>query len=212
MLNNCIPLCLLALIAAIRSMPASVNDDVSDHNKTPGDYDQIASNFSLNNDIRHPDKRTLRTLHNLIEGTVHRIKAVGATYRQHKYDGQCVVEYDGKLLTESSVIQIRRKLYRVEDCLLERVFHACGPNLLLMLNVVCRVVEKHQTTSTPMVDFHRQTIPASVAFLHRLRPRANKTPRVITESCCENLCTISELSRYCHRWDLTRLPSEGIEL
>ena len=211
MLNHCIPLGLLALVATIRSMPAPVSDDFSDHNKT-GEYDdKIANDFSFNSDHRHLDKRTLRTLHNIIDGTLHRIKAVGATYRQRTHDGQCAVEYDGKLLSESSVIQIRRKLYRVEDCLLERVFHACGPNLLLMLNVVCRVVEKHQTTTMPTIDFRRQTIPPSVAFLHRLRPRANKTPRVITESCCENLCTISELTRYCHRWDLTRLCREEIE-
>jgi len=199
-MNTYIPLCLIALVAAIQTMPTIDENNNNNDNNNNHDYDENKS-FLINNileDDQHYNGKAVRHLHHTIDGTMHRIKAAGVTYRQRLLDGQCVVEYDGQYLNENSVIQIRKKLYRVENCLLERVFHACGPNLLLMLNVVCRVVEQQQTT-TRITPIQRQTIPASVAFIHRIYRRASKTPRVITESCCENLCTISELTRYCHR-------------
>jgi hypothetical protein len=193
---NCyISVCLLALVATSKTMP-KIDDDISNNNNN-SDYDESKS-FLLNSDLQNKpyrNSRVVRYLHRIIDGTVHRIQAAGVIYRQRLREDQCVVEYDGKYLSENSVIQIRKKLYRVENCLLERVFHACGPNLLLMLNVVCRVVEQHQTTTTPTLQ--RPIAPPT--FIYRLHGRASKTPRVITESCCENLCTISELTRYCHR-------------
>jgi hypothetical protein len=197
-MNSYIPLCLIALVAIIEAIP-TIDDDVIN-------YDQkesvLVSNILQDDQHLEPKSKVTRNLHHIIDGMTHHIKAARVTYRQRLYDGQCIVEYDDQYLTENSVVQLRKKLYRVENCLLERVFHACGPNLLLMLNVVCRVVEQQQTTTTtttPMTDLRRQTIPESTSFLHRIYPRADKTPRVITESCCENLCTISELTRYCHR-------------
>jgi hypothetical protein len=187
-MNNYIPLCFIALVATIQTMPTI---EEGDENKS----------FLINNDLQdnqHQNSKASRHLRPIIDGTIHRIKAAGVIYRQRLRDDQCVVEYDSRYLTENSVLQIRRKLYRVENCLLERVFHACGPNLLLMLNVVCRVIEQHQTT-TPITSLRWPTIPSSATFINRLYSRASKTPRVITESCCENLCTISELTRYCHR-------------
>jgi hypothetical protein len=202
MMNNYISLCMIALVATIQTMP-TLDDYNTNINNISGDYDEN-KNFLINNEVKkdqHIPSKTSRHLKHIIDGTVHHIKAAGVTYRQRLHDDQCTVEYDGQYLTENSVIQIRKKLYRVEDCLLERVFHACGPNLLLMINVVCRVVEPYQTTTTPMTTIRRPTIPSSLAFIHRIYPRASKskTPRVITESCCEGLCTISELSRYCPR-------------
>ncbi|UJR33806.1 hypothetical protein I4U23_021230 [Adineta vaga] len=203
-MNTYIPLCFVALVAVIQSMP-TIDDDLINHNTSH--FKNISSNYDDNSNSfiekfiqveQQHESKVLRHLHHLIDGKTYHIKAAGVSYRQRLRDYQCVVEYDGKFLTENSVIQLRKKLYRVENCLLERVFHACGPNLLLMLNVVCRVVEQQQTT-TPRTISYRQTVPTSKAFIHRISPRANKTPRVITESCCENLCTISELTRYCHR-------------
>ena len=199
-MNSYISLCLVALVAVIRTMP-TMDDDVVNFNNNSNAYDEkknLLVNNILQDDQQDFQKKTVRHLHHIIDGKTYYIKAAGATYRQRLHDDRCVVEYDGKYLTENSVLQLRKKLYRVENCLLERVFHACGPNLLLMLNVVCRVVEQQQTT-TPLTDIRRQTIPVSTSLIHRIYPRANKTPRVITESCCENLCTISELTRYCHR-------------
>ncbi len=199
-MSSYIPLCFIALVATIQTMP--IIDDYNNNNNS-SDYDEN-KNFLINDDVQVDQSqrsRVSRHLHSIIDGTMHHIKAAGVIYRQRLHDDQCIVEYDGQYLTENSVLQIRKKLYRVENCLLERVFHACGPNLLLMLNVVCRVVEKQQTTTTttPITNLRQQTMRPSSGFIHPLYPRANKTPRVITESCCENLCTISELSRYCHR-------------
>ena len=205
MMNSCIPLCLIALVVAIQSIPTSFSDNYYNNQKNETSESDEIENFFLNDDADLVDDqmqygRSLRQLKTIVDGTTHRIKAAGVSYRQRLRDGQCLVEYDEQFLSENSVVQIRRKLYRVEECLLERVFHACGPNLLLMLNVVCRVVEKHQSTTVPFLDTRRQTVPTPVLYNNRrIRPRANKTPRVITESCCENLCTISELTRYCHR-------------
>ncbi len=189
-MNSYIPLCLIALVAIIQTMP-TIDDSTNNNNI---DYDL------QDNSQYHHQERISRHLKHIIDGTVYRIKAAGVFYRQRLRDNQCIVEYDGQYLTENSVLQIRKKLYRVENCLLERVFHACGPNLLLMLNVVCRAVEQQQTTTTTTTPTPGTILRRPTAeYFHRLYGRANKTPRVITESCCENLCTISELSRYCHR-------------
>ena len=208
MMNCFIPLCIIALVATIQAWPTrydynSNNNHINNNNTSSIDSDENKNLFGendLQDDQYQYRSKASRHLKQIIDGTVHRIKAAGAIYRQRLHDDQCVVEYDGQYLTENSVIQIRKKLYRVENCLLDRVFHACGPNLLLMLNVVCRVVEQ-QPTTTPITPTRRQTTPSPPIppFLHHLYTRSNKTPRVITESCCENLCTISELSRYCHR-------------
>lgn len=200
-MNSYIPLCFVALVAFIQTMPTI--DDPNNNNVDADDNSNTLINYDLQSEPNFQSK-TLRHLKYVIDGSIHRIKAAGALYRQRLRDDQCVVEYEGQYLTENSVLQIRKKLYRVENCLLERVFHACGPNLLLMLNVVCRVVEQHQvttTTTTPATNYEQPIIPPpSLEVLHQYYRRANnKTPRVITESCCENLCTISELSRYCHR-------------
>jgi hypothetical protein len=199
MMNSYIPLCLIALVAIIQTTPT-----IDDYNNN-SDYDENI-NLLLRNDLQddqYPQSKASRHLKHIIDGAMHHIKAAGIIYRQRLRDDQCLVEYEDQYLTEYSVIQIRKKLYRVENCLLERVFHACGPNLFLMLDVVCRVVEKQPTTTTttttPMTNLLRQTALPTATFIHRLNRRAKKTPPVITESCCENLCTISELSRYCHR-------------
>lgn len=201
-MNSYIPLCFAALVAFIQTMPTI--DELNNNNIDSDDNPNLLINDDLQN-VPDYQRKTLRHLKYVIDGSIHRVKEAGVTYRQRLHDEQCLVEYDGQYLTENSVLQIRKKLYRVENCLLERVFHACGPNLLLMLNVVCRLVEKHQTTmpttttTTPATNYRQLADPSSLAIIHQFYRRGNKTPRVITESCCENLCTISELSRYCHR-------------
>lgn len=170
MLNNYTILYLLALIALIASIPMDSIDS--------SDHDDANTRFSRG-----------------IDGATHHIKSAGVTYRQRVQNDQCFVKYDDQLLAESSVIKIRKKVFRVENCLLERVYHACGPNLLLMLSVVCRVLEQHSPSSSHN-QFKRET---SLSSDYYLEPTTYKTKRVITESCCENLCSISELTRYCHQ-------------
>jgi len=174
MLTNCTILCFLALVAVIVIMPTDSTDS---------------------SEKNYAKKRHSRALHDKIDGATHYIKSAGITYRQRVKNNKCLVEYEDQLLAESSVIKIRKKVFRVENCLLERVYHACGPNLLLMLSVVCRAVEQH-STSNLLTKFKRDTSSLSDSYLEWTTDR---TKRVITESCCENLCSISELTRYCHQ-------------
>jgi hypothetical protein len=180
MLKYCPILCLLALVTFIQSI--STNDSSSSE-KTK---EQNAYDDSTQRPIRNIKDKTN-------EAKTH-ITTAGISYTQRTINDQCFVEYDGKLLGENSVIKIRRKVFRVEDCVLERVYHACGPNLLLMLGVVCRFFEQDKPSNT-LASLKRE---ASSTILHHLYPTTNRKKRVITESCCENLCSISELTRYCH--------------
>ena len=175
MLNNYNILCLLALVAFIYSMPTNS----SDYSEEENEFKKIFS----------------RTIQEKIDGTTHHIKSAGIYYQQRIKNDKCFVEYDGQLLAETSVIKIRKKIFRVEDCLLERVYQTCGPNLLLMLSVVCRVVEQHKTSNV-FTNLKRET---SLSFAEHTESTEDRVKRVITESCCENLCSITELTRYCHQ-------------
>ncbi|CAF0883435.1 unnamed protein product [Rotaria sordida] len=135
-----------------------------------------------------------RQLDNKIKGTTQHIKSLGIHYRQVVKDGQCAVEYDGQVFVEGSLIKVRKKLFRIEDCLLERVYHACGPKLLLMLSVVCRLVEQHKIPDE-ILNLKRSP---DLSYIHHLDSTAYGPKRVIAESCCENHCNVSELTRYCH--------------
>ena len=174
MLNKYTILSLLMCIALISSMPADSDQE--------GNIDYLDESMAKT-----------RATQEYIDGSVHQIKTVGTSYRQRLQKDQCLVEYDGQLLAENSVIQIRKKYFRVENCLFERVFHACGPNLIFMLNIVCRVVEQDGSTKSH-VNTQRDVHSTST---NRFNVNVNKTPRMITESCCENLCNVAEISRYC---------------
>lgn len=177
MLNHYTLLCLLAIIAFMPSMPANANDS-----KTEQDF--------------YNDKNTIfsRAVANKIEGTTENFQTAGISYRQIQKNGKCLVEYDGKLHDEGSVVKTRKKTFRVEGCLLERVYHACGPKLLLMLSLVCRVVEQEKPPSTIKTPERTPT----VSSVQRVGSSAYKIKRVLAESCCENLCNVAELTRYCH--------------
>jgi hypothetical protein len=172
---------LLALVAFVQSIPTN-NNDSTEEEEEKGSPDDTKKAFS-------------REVHSKIDGTIHHIKSAGVNYTQRIRDGQCFVQYNNQLFPESRVIKIRRKIFRVDDCVLERVYHACGPNLILMLSVVCRLVEQHKI-SNEYINTKRE---ANLLSMYHLGPTADRKKRVITESCCENLCSISELTRYCHQ-------------
>jgi hypothetical protein len=180
MLNNYTIVFLLALVAFIESMPKIDTDSTEEEEAIHINTNTIVS----------------REVYDKIHGAIHHIKPAGVTYQQHIKDNECFVEYDGQLLAENSLVKIRKKLFRVENCLLERVYHVCGPNLLLMLSVVCRVIEQHQIPSYESINFKRET---SLLPIDHFDSTAYKKKRIITESCCENLCNVAELTRYCHR-------------
>ena len=128
-----------------------------------------------------------------VDGTIYPLKGSSATYKQCLDKGECYVQFNDRLIPENGTVQVRRKYYRVENCQLERVFHACGPNLLLMLSVVCRVVDQHTSSQAAL----RLTRAGDSSMSHVSYRDANRSARMITESCCENLCSIAELTRYC---------------
>lgn len=141
----------------------------------------------------HSTMKMTREIRTKVDGSTHQVKSTGITYRQRIQGEHCFVEHNGELLAEMSVIQIRKRYYRVEDCSLERVFHACGPNLIYMLNIVCRVVEQDQQGGRDAFNGKRHL------YRDSSENPMEKYPRTITESCCENLCNVAELTRYCHK-------------
>jgi len=92
----------------------------------------------------------------------------------------CTINHDGYLLKEGESVEIRGKLYKMEDCGLHRAYHACGSYLLQMVSIACEVVQRQ-----------KQTMPSKKRFRRFLRRK------LLTEACCETLCTVSEMTRYC---------------
>ena len=193
-----------ALIVSIQTTPLLLKNKTKNNTRSSsGNVQNDASNTDGAGRLHsfkkyHSDTRKMtRYSQKAANGTTHRLRVAGIDYRQQSRGDQCFVNYDGKLLAENHVLKVRTKFYRVENCLLERVYHACGPNLLLMMKLVCRLVEQNQAIPISL-DLRRRSLGRERKVNHS-PPRAKKTPGVITESCCENRCTISEVTRYCHR-------------
>lgn len=91
----------------------------------------------------------------------------------------CTVEHNGQQLNEGDSVDIQGKLYKVEDCDLHRAYHACGTHVLFIINIVCRALEKHKMNPNK----------------HRFSRFVKQ--KLLTEACCQSLCTISEMTRYC---------------
>ncbi|CAF0893400.1 unnamed protein product [Didymodactylos carnosus] len=118
---------------------------------------------------------------NIKDGIEYEIKETGTTYKQYETsDSKCKIEYDGKMYKEDDTLTIKGKYYKVEECHLIRAYHACGPNVLFMFKIVCRLVEQYTSNRRRRAIYHYG-------------------PKVITQACCENVCTIAEMTRYCLR-------------
>ncbi|CAF1043547.1 unnamed protein product [Adineta ricciae] len=92
----------------------------------------------------------------------------------------CTINHDGTLLKEGESVEIRGKLYKMEDCDLHRAYHACGTYLLQMVSIACEVVRPQKSKRPSSKRFRR--------FSRR---------KLLTEACCETLCTVAEMTRYC---------------
>lgn len=90
----------------------------------------------------------------------------------------CSLKHGEKILHEGQEISVENKLYRVEDCHLQRAYQTCSTHLWFMLNIVCQAIEQHKNR---MIT----------------RPRRFARQKLLTEACCENACTVAEMSRYC---------------
>lgn len=95
-------------------------------------------------------------------------------------DRSCTLKYGKRLLKEGNEISINGKLYKVEDCNLQRAFQACSTHLWFMLNIVCERVksQKHKHRYNDLIRRFTQE-------------------KLLSEACCENSCTVTEMSRYC---------------
>ncbi|CAF3760910.1 unnamed protein product [Rotaria socialis] len=92
----------------------------------------------------------------------------------------CTYNHDGRHLKEGESIEIKGKLYKIEDCDLHRAYHACGTYLLQMVSIACEAVEQQKTNKVDKKRFRR--------FLQR---------KLLTDACCHTLCTVAEMTRYC---------------
>lgn len=93
----------------------------------------------------------------------------------------CTLNYDGHLLQESQSIEIKGKLFKVEDCVLQRAYHACGSYLLQMVSIACEILDQQKQKK----------------LNHNLRLKRFVPRKLLTEACCETLCTVTEMTRYC---------------
>ena len=91
----------------------------------------------------------------------------------------CQFNYQGNILSEGQSIEINGKIHKIENCLLHRAFHVCGRHLFNVLNILCQALHL-PTTKTKQKRFRR--------FLRQ---------KSLTEACCQTVCTIHEMSRYC---------------
>jgi hypothetical protein len=95
-------------------------------------------------------------------------------------NNSCTVKHGNGFLKEGEGIIIRRKLFKVEDCHLQRAYHACGARLWFVVNMVCVAIELDEATKRINKYIRRFT-----------------QEKLLTEACCSSTCTISEIVRYC---------------
>lgn len=109
-------------------------------------------------------------------------------------NGKCGVDHEERFYSEGEAVIIGKKIYKVEDCQLQRAYQACGAPLWYMINVVCQSVEKQKSRTSTLASM---TSSPSTAAGVKYRPRRFLRETLLTDSCCERPCTISEMTRYC---------------
>ena len=92
----------------------------------------------------------------------------------------CTMNYDGHVLQESQSVEIKGKLFKVEECALQRAYHACGSYLLQMVSIACEILDQQKQKN-----------------LNSIRSKRFIPRKLLTEACCETLCTVNEMTRYC---------------
>jgi hypothetical protein len=92
----------------------------------------------------------------------------------------CTIQHGKRLLNEGEKISMNGKLYKVEECNLQRAYQTCGTHLWFMINIVCEAIEV-QKQKTEQANRMRR-------FLQE---------KLLSEACCEHACTINEMTRYC---------------
>src|SRR5262245_45075163 len=80
---------------------------------------------------------------------------VGSLTALSSVNVNCTVNYDGRILKDGESVEIKGKLYKMEDCGLHRAYHACGSNLLQMVSIACDVVEQQKRKGINKTRFRR---------------------------------------------------------
>ena len=92
----------------------------------------------------------------------------------------CALKFGRRILKEEETILIHTKLYKVENCRLQRAYHSCGTDLWFMINIVCGAIESDKEDN-----------------VSNLRARRFTRQKLLVEACCLNACTVREMTRYC---------------
>lgn len=92
----------------------------------------------------------------------------------------CKLEHGGKFLNEGEKIMVNGKLYKVEECHLQRAYQTCGTHLWFMINIVCEAIDVQKQKNK-----------------HFSRFRRFAQEKLLTDACCESSCTVAEMTRYC---------------
>jgi len=95
-------------------------------------------------------------------------------------NGGCVFEHENHSYNEGDKLMSNGKLYKVEGCQLQRAYQTCGTHLWFMINIVCGAIEAQKSKNKDSNRFRR--------FAQE---------KLLTEACCENSCSIAEMTRYC---------------
>ncbi len=95
-------------------------------------------------------------------------------------DANCTLQSGNYLLKEGDKTLVNGKLFKVEECNLQRAYQTCGTHLWFMINIVCGAI-----------DVQKQ----KTKYDNRVRRFAQET--LLTDACCDNSCTVAEMTRYC---------------
>jgi hypothetical protein len=95
-------------------------------------------------------------------------------------DANCTLQSGNYLLKEGDKTLVNGKLFKVEECNLQRAYQTCGTHLWFMINIVCEAVDKQKSKQR-----------------HSNRQRRFAEEKLLSEACCEHACTINEMTRYC---------------
>ena len=106
----------------------------------------------------------------------------------------CSLQVDGRSIVNGESIEMNGKIYKMEECQLDRAYHACGQHLLTILSIVCEILhhEKQIDRTTNSVS----STPRPPSSSHHIEKRFSRR-KLLTEACCLNLCTVQEMTRYC---------------
>ena len=93
----------------------------------------------------------------------------------------CTIRHAERTYHEGEKLLIEQRLHKVEDCQLQRGYQTCGTHLWFMVNIVCQAIDQQKKKTTKVKSYARRYVKQ----------------KLLSEACCEHVCTVSEMTRYC---------------